>query len=745
MPERVDVSGQVGIVASEETVDLGDVVLPRGCRVSGRLADARGVTPAKTVVMLARDPDLFGPTSRSRLQTHGGESVSVAADGTFTFRKRYPPGPYHADYVLAATGASTRGPAVVIGRDQREATVEITCASPDALPAIVGTVVDEQGAPIAGAVVTCGRARRNEGRTRSAADGSFRLVRTMAAVDEPLWIRVEGEGLEPTTSEPREGDSVTLVVARLPDVELTVVARESGAAVEEYAVRFFPDPLCYGGNSGRPRLRVAGEHPGGSADLLPFRFGRHLLVVEPSGDHLAPSRVVVVDVQRTTPPVRVELPPIVARPLLVVQRDGMPVAGTRIELVAPSREIAIGPTSRVVPPDFSLLTIAGSPPDSLYFSETLTQHAEALLLQAGTTDALGSLELRAGAREDLALHVRGPGHPPLFVAKVDLTMTGPLRIEVPSSGRIVGTVAPAVVARELRAGVRLVSAADPQRQLPETPTPDAPGFAIGEDGGFACTGVPLGDWHVFLAFRHTNADHLRHVGQIVGLRAGETRRLTLDASTLRPGRVRVKVMLDGTPAAGARVALRGTVRQDDGPRVFAGRVMAAAAALLVCTADTGGEIVADLVPGTYGLTVLPRDAQPWQDIASPEPIVVAPGADLETTRALRRIRLRVRVLDADGRPARERTFFLLGEGLAPRPPLLADRDGLLLVEPAPLVPFVLATWPPELATADAQRAIVQQGREAMERTMLRVGPILVAGDEADAARELRLPVRPGGG
>src|SRR5690606_20690678 len=138
-----------------------------------------------------------------------------------------------------------------------------------------------------------------------------------------------------------------------------------------------------------------------------------------------------------------------------------------------------------------------------------------------------------------------------------------------------------------------------------------------------------------------------------------TRTLAVDANALRPARVRVRLMLDGAPATGARVVLRGTVPDVAGAPAVAGRTAQGMAPLVVCTSDAPGEVSAELLAGTWQLALLPQGAEPWQEIAGPAPIAVPPGAVLETTHALRRAQLRVRVLDATGQPAGMRTFFLL--------------------------------------------------------------------------------------
>jgi hypothetical protein len=371
------------------------------------------------------------------------------------------------------------------------------------------------------------------------------------------------------------------------------------------------------------------------------------------------------------------------------------------------------------------------------FAQRLAQWAEAILLQEGTTDAAGHFVLSAAARADLALHVRGPGHPPVFVPRVDTADPSLLRIEVPVAGRIEGMLRPAEVARLLRARVRLFSADDPRQQVPEADVEDpAAGLPVRDDGKFACDSVPPGDWHVHVVFRHSGALRVDRIGHVAGLRAGETRQFEADLGGLRPGHLQARVLLDGAAAAHVRTALRGAPPEGN-------TATGAEATTLVEQTDAHGALAAELLPGRYRLSLVMERRTPLSanEIVSPDEIVITAGGHTEHTFVMRRLRVRVRIVDGQGMPVAGRPFHVQGASILPTMPLQTDADGVLVIDPAPLGAFHLQTWPPELDSPAAKFALLQRGREALAQAMLRLGPIEVPAGKAEAAVELALPSR----
>jgi len=197
-------------------------------------------------------------------------------------------------------------------------------------PTISGRVVDDEGEPIARAMVQVSGTRGGAVTTTTGADGAFEAPLT---AKEAHWIRATADGHvehvgTSTTYEPGT-DDIVIALERMPSVELVVVAAESGEPLEWFGANVVRDAQDrYGG---RPIGRSC-PHPEqhrGTAEIE-AREGVDSVVVWALGRVLVEAPVALDETggDRMT----VALAPAAAVTGRLV-RDGEPVAKTPVEAV----------------------------------------------------------------------------------------------------------------------------------------------------------------------------------------------------------------------------------------------------------------------------------------------------------------------------------------------------------------------------------------------------------------------------
>jgi hypothetical protein len=138
-----------------------------------------------------------------------------------------------------------------------------------------------------------------------------------------------------------------------------------------------------------------------------------------------------------------------------------------------------------------------------------------------------------------------------------------LRVEVQAAAILRGRIDPPSVERRLRPAMRLVDVADPDRIYPDGDTwmpSGQAGSQIDARGHFELTGVPPGDWKVYLLTVNAlgaglGSMALEHVATVRGLRPGEVRTQVLDCRHLVPCALEGTALFAGRPAAFARIKL----------------------------------------------------------------------------------------------------------------------------------------------------------------------------------------------
>ncbi|HEX6813033.1 MAG TPA: sigma-70 family RNA polymerase sigma factor [Planctomycetota bacterium] len=725
---RVEGGGEM--VAGKER-DLGDLCLPAGSTIRGRLRDTKGAPVAGAEVhFVAQTPPVDG------IRVHERANARTGDDGRFATWIPVPPGEYGVR-AGDARAISASGPAldakvtparVSLGGGVPFPEVELVIDRAPARPTIRGVVVDERDQPVADANVTIvgydWGPTPSKGVVKTDANGAFTLPGSERSPDK-VTLRALKRGFEDTLApEPVAWGSpdVRLVLRRALAVEVSVVAADGGVPVEQFQVRIV-SPGRVGVDFG---VRARGRHPGGRVVVDGVLRGDWTVIVEPAGDEFAPVTLAPVHVADPGPVrVTVQLQRAIAQSVRVRTAAGAPVAGTRVELALMRDGV---PT---------IDTYAHSLTSTLWL-----QPGVALLQDQGVTGADGCVRVRGPANTPLALFVRGPGHVPAIEPAVVLDATRTIEVTVGTGASLAGRASPAEAIAELRTlaglpeqgavgatkkgllpGIRLHRNADGRTSY----WPDFPA-TIGDDGAFRIDGVPPGRWEVLATwFEPAPGRDGACIGQsapvaAVELRDGATMELDVDLSALLPGEIDGLVLHNGTPAAQRQI-------QFD----LQGKAPSYAC---FATTDDAGRFRLRARGGDYivsGHTDRTR-------LSADERAHVVKGQTATRTFTLQSGTLCCRVIDDQGNPVRGVRVDMLQEGPEPRHwTWLArtDDNGITLVEVA-IAPVQLAVLPERLQDPAAQQARLAQGEDAFASERLQLGRFTATPGKTTEL-ELRLP------
>lgn len=388
------------------TKDIGDVVMPSGTILRGRVVDTEGVPVVRSTVMFTRWGGTEGDPARS-----SGSAVS-GLDGSFVAR-----GPLAAgDYGVHSFDRDVVRPAqVAVSGEPIEQFLEVVLAPIGPMVTVSGVVVDEDGAPVVGVqvmTVEAPGASRTLSLSGTDREGRFAVTWRSAAAGKGVALHVNAPVYEVLTTERFAWgrQDVRLVLQRRPEVEVAVLAR--GATVGDFAVRILPR----NGGPGAGDVRVRGRGGEPPVVVRGVRRGEHFVVVDPAGDAFTRTMlgpIVVAAPGRTR--VTVTLDRASSRILRLHDAAGEPVVGATVYLVDPLG--AVGAC------EFCPLEQWDQSPGQ-----------QALRLDWLATDTRGEVVLRGPAGRPLALSLPGPGHAPTWVSDVHLDVTAPLLVEVAPDG-----------------------------------------------------------------------------------------------------------------------------------------------------------------------------------------------------------------------------------------------------------------------------------------------------------------------
>lgn len=690
--DRCEVRGNFGGVAGE-TVELGDVVVPLACSVRGRVVDRAG-QPQEGVRVRLRPPGREGPP----MSPYWFDNVMTsAADGSFALQ-RVPTGRYApvTENRRLADGSSKD---IELGPSVRSLEFELVV---EAAPSPCrGIVVDESGAPLAGASVDM-----DSESVRTGSDGRFTLAPVPNGVDPERRVSVDLGGYVRRDVTWGRGDTSELrvVLTRQPDVTIRVVDA-GGAPVTAFALRVIAPELGF--NQYRDMAPV---HDGGICRLA-VPPGDWSVFVQPRDETLAPSAFVPLRVEagRATE-ITVVIAPWQQRRLVV--SDGQrPMAGVGVELLDPG-EVRVRRGTETFPVDD--IKIAGS--------------QFAAILQEGTTDADGALPLR-GPRGALALRLTGGGVAVQIVQPARLDEAGDLVVVAERAAQWRGKLTPPDVAAALlatkvppgspqeRVGIELANADGSLRRYFE------PRFPFAADGSFAIDGLPAGTWYVIVGSRPAVA-----VATIT-LRAGEVLTQDVDVRALAPADVTLRVRIDGKPAANTLVNVLGQHAADVFGRRFGSGTSeptddAGCRTFRTYVGDLTFHVYLDQPGARLGILVAAASVR----VPGPQELAL----DLQ----LGKLDLDVRT--PDGAPAAGVPFELTPVGALYPNQVRTAADGSLRV-PVFAGSYALRVRPKSLSTWEAQDAFLRtHGQPALENAWIAVGTIDVA-PAASQPHRLTLP------
>lgn len=481
---------------------------------------------------------------------------------------------------------------------------------------------------------------------------------------------------------------------------MQVVDGVTGAPVERFGVRLVPKTGAGVAFDSSRRLGAAGDHPGGCARVPEVLPGEYMLSVETADARFVPTAYRRLRIGTTRPePVLVEVWPAAVVTCRVAAAAGVPRAGSRVELLVVSGGVEGEPPSGIRPDEMP------------YFGDSSRRYGT--LLAEGTTDAAGTCVLGAPRGGPFAVRISGD-HRTVYREGLQVEGDAEWSFAVASAASVVGRIQPwPLPARgeaTLQHGAPVVTCASGA----VVPPPGASPVAVDGEGHFRIDGIPAGAARLQLPLWIGAEQRSRLVDlevELSGLRDGERREVVLDVAPFVPVELRLRVLLNGTPAAGAKLRLE-LVQPQPGPipsSVFG-------------PLDEAGRIALGVPPGIVRPLVLLDDGRlPCQL----EDLVIDGRESTERVLQLCTGRVRVRLLRSDGRaPLAGVTLLPVGAPAYDFPPP-TDGDGVLDLGPVRCGPLTLQLWPRHLAAAGARLRLVRDGGDP-SAFLLTAGVVAVA-------------------
>jgi hypothetical protein len=456
------------------------------------------------------------------------------------------------------------------------------------------------------------------------ADGSFELF---ALEPDPAPQRLEvgqaeGHELPPPSDEIAWGTrDVRFVLQRGVSITVEVVERATGRPVRSFAVTA---PKEKGPWPSRQWSVDLAEN--GRFGIDGLERGRHLVAVLPQDAMLLPDQK-LVEVAPGLPPVRFELERMEAVRIVVQDEQTQPIPEARVEVLHLGKlDVPKARDFRRSWPHLSQLPIREDFHPVLYAESKTGPEGHVSLGLPGNDADLG---LRATARgfaqRTLRHPVVVPGQPLVVTLAAAASLRGSVRVAGYQSGRAL-----LVLAEDELADRRTIAELAP-------------------DGSFHAEDLEPGARLVYLAVRLNGSPWLLDPPlQRVVLRSGETT-VPLDASRFDAGCVRGRVVVDGQGVAGSQIDLfaqRTRPGSGIGARLGKGT-----------TDERGAFTVTGVLPGPCALRLQidDRGGETW--VAHPDQLTVPAGGTVEQEFHFTPRRLRVRVVDDQGRALASRKVW----------------------------------------------------------------------------------------
>lgn len=672
--DRVDVSW--ALPHGTRARDFGDVKLGRPIPVSIAMVDTRGDPVAGAEVILASRPRGDAPLDRS---------PEVVSRTDASGRAVIEPGVGAGVWLVQVSDHQLITPTAIAVEDNApRQEVEIVVLRRATGERLAGVVLDAEGAPLSGVWVSLDG---ESSASTTSARGAFEIQRTNGPAS-PSTLRLrdfEGRAAPTTIHGPFEWGRTDLELTMLPAVSVRVLVSdaETGDVVETFSVQRTPAPAQTPG-------RFAIERPRPGEAVVPaVEWGVTALRILPEDIEYEPSELLVLERSSVVDgKLAVRLHRRGEVRVRVRRADGTPVAGSNVEVL-------VDPGGHLPAQSLAVAQLVGIAWPALFAPQ----------LDSARSDADGIAVARvAPAPRGRAVRVRG-AHPDVVLRDVALQPGAVIEVTVRPAASVRGRVGPADLLRELRSASMPLGGNDPLGAMTQLGVIIAPADGSASmwptpfdaEGRFEVRGLPVGRCVVTLN------NYVRYEGSggtqrtrlaVVDLQAGE-QDLEIDLGPARPATLHATVVAGGRPCVAAQVMVAG-LPTPDGPDFHS------PAFTTYC--DARGELVIPGLPAaTYRIYLEQRDretgASQW--IPSAEACVVQPGATVHARFSVERRRVRVRVLDPDGRTPVANQAFMVSPAIA-RDVHHTDADGWLTLDPAPAGAFHLraatgqgpSTWSP---------------------------------------------------
>ncbi|MBC8328309.1 MAG: sigma-70 family RNA polymerase sigma factor, partial [Planctomycetes bacterium] len=321
--------------AAGATIDLGDVPMLPAWPIRGRVVDQEGAPLEAVMIAVGSQPQTLNDSHRYSQE----ERASSDRDGWFETEHPVPAGTFPLRGGTASHRLRSPLQVTVPPGGLAEPVVVVVRA----MPSVAGVCLDESGEPVPNLHLSLRANPRywtesDSGGFPSAMsreDGSFRLY---AVVDDRPEVLVEVsqgdcEPLHEAVECLLGAEDVVVCVLSTLSFPLEVVDAATGEPVEDFRYSCMPEDRQ---GFTASRIQEGQHYPDGKTVVRGVWRGRNLLLVHPLGKEYArPEPIAVFAEEGRLQPVRVELEPLRAVRIRVVDEKGGPVTGTAVEAARP--------------------------------------------------------------------------------------------------------------------------------------------------------------------------------------------------------------------------------------------------------------------------------------------------------------------------------------------------------------------------------------------------------------------------
>lgn len=699
-----------GPYTEDRVVELGDVPLTIGVKVTAAVVDRRGV-PAAGVRVTVSGQHAVGRNDMLMLDT--GYPWRSDANGEIHVPYAMLPGSYQVTWWEFGDSYSSGWPPFAVPAGSATHRVVLVWPVDDASQTIRGLVVDEQQQPIVGLHVGAqGGGTRGNAYTQE--DGTFCMPR-VGPYDASARGPVEFGSPDATCGLVWEGvptanwgdQDLRLVVPSAATLVVRAVDATTGAPVA------IVDVACaMHGDDGSPlvvvwdrRNRLDRSADGSVRRRLTRRV--HDVQVFPSDRHWAPSCKVPWD-PRNGADLVVPLTAVRECTLRVLTNAGEPVVGTEVWTLQPIEAVAGAPAAS----GWQEVAVPVAGEQLLDPTTRWARHGiDDAPLGSGRTDSTGRVRVPVPVATDVVFGLLGPGHvPKAVVGHVAGDGEVELRVDAGASVRFVLTPE-AVVQRLLRSGrhrrideasaehqgthsvvlqlLRIDLEPDAQRAEAAIQIPITPG------GICEHRGLRPGRYATAIggSIESGSMDGIGVVWQPgpVLVRDGERNEIPIDVSRWAVGRVKCQVLVNGEPwkFGDGHLWSMSLIEEQGGSSGYLTSLPEYRSVVDVRT-DGEGRFDVEAVPGDYQLHLLSIANARGGSCCPVEPVRVVAGTTQQLVLTARDVTARVRLVDAAGAPAAGLTVTL-DYTTVPSTTFewTTDDDGWITIPLAPPVPFHL--------------------------------------------------------